>query len=32
VIDRDGTISGAVEGDKGFADLLKLLKKAGMED
>jgi hypothetical protein len=32
VIDRDGTVSGAVEGDKGFADLLKLLKKAGMED
>jgi thiol-disulfide isomerase/thioredoxin len=32
VIDRDGTVSGAVEGDKSFADLLKLLKKAGMED
>jgi hypothetical protein len=28
---RDGTIAGAVEGDRGFADLLKLLKKAGLE-
>jgi thiol-disulfide isomerase/thioredoxin len=31
VIDRDGTVAAAVEGDKGFADLRKLLKKAGLE-
>jgi len=31
VIDRDGTVSAAVEGDKGFSDLRKLLKKAGLE-
>jgi thiol-disulfide isomerase/thioredoxin len=31
VIDRDGTVSAAAEGDKGFGDLKKLLKKAGME-
>lgn len=31
VIDRDGTVSAAVEGDRGFGDLGKLLKKAGLE-
>jgi thiol-disulfide isomerase/thioredoxin len=31
VIDREGTVAAAVEGDKGFGDLLKLLKKAGIE-
>lgn len=31
VIDKDGTVSGAVEGDQGFAELRKILKKAGME-
>ena len=31
VIDRDGTVTSAVEGDQGFADLRKLLKKAGLE-
>ena len=31
VIDRDGTIAAAVEGDQGFSDLRKLLKKAGLE-
>jgi thiol-disulfide isomerase/thioredoxin len=31
VIDRDGTVAAAVEGDKGFSDLRKLLKKAGLE-
>ena len=31
VIDRDGTVTAAVEGDKGFGDLRKLLKKAGLE-
>jgi cytochrome c biogenesis protein CcmG/thiol:disulfide interchange protein DsbE len=31
VIDRDGTIAAAVEGDKGFGDLRKLLKKAGLQ-
>jgi hypothetical protein len=31
VIDRDGTLAAAVEGDKGFAELRKLLKKAGLE-
>jgi thiol-disulfide isomerase/thioredoxin len=31
VIDPDGTISAAVQGDQGFADLKKLLKKAGLE-
>jgi len=31
VIDRDGTVTTAVEGDKGFGDLRKLLKKAGLE-
>jgi thiol-disulfide isomerase/thioredoxin len=31
VIDKDGTLSAAVEGDKGFGELRSLLKKAGME-
>jgi thiol-disulfide isomerase/thioredoxin len=31
VIDRDGTVTAAVSGDKGFGDLRKLLKKAGLE-
>ncbi len=31
VIERDGTIASAVEGDQGFSDLRKLLKKAGLE-
>jgi len=31
VINRDGTVASAVEGEKGFADLRKLLKKAGLE-
>jgi len=31
VIDRDGTVTAAVEGDQGFADLRRLLKKAGLE-
>jgi hypothetical protein len=31
VIDRSGAVSAAVEGDKGFGDLRKLLKKAGLE-
>jgi thiol-disulfide isomerase/thioredoxin len=31
VIDRDGTVASAVEGDQGFSDLRKLLKKAGLE-
>lgn len=31
VIGRDGTVTSAVEGDQGFADLRKLLKKAGLE-
>jgi hypothetical protein len=31
VIDRDGTLAAAVEGDQGFNDLRKLLKKAGLE-
>jgi thiol-disulfide isomerase/thioredoxin len=31
VIDRDGTVASAVEGDRGFSDLQKLLKKAGIE-
>jgi thiol-disulfide isomerase/thioredoxin len=31
VIDRDGTVTAAVSGDKGFVDLRKLLKKAGLE-
>jgi thiol-disulfide isomerase/thioredoxin len=31
VIDSDGTLSAAVEGDQGLAKLRKLLKKAGLE-
>jgi len=31
VINRDGTLASAVEGEKGFADLRKLPKKAGLE-
>jgi len=31
VINQDGSFAAAVEGDKGFGDLRKLLKKAGME-
>ncbi len=31
VIDKDGMVASAVEGDRGFGDLRKLLKKAGME-
>jgi hypothetical protein len=31
VIDRDGTLTSAAEGDQGFSDLRKLLKKAGLE-
>jgi thiol-disulfide isomerase/thioredoxin len=31
VINRDGTVAAAVEGDKGFGDLRKLLKKAGLD-
>jgi len=31
VINRDGTLASAVEGDQGFSDLRKLLKKAGVE-
>ena len=31
IIDRDGTLTAAVEGDKGFGALKKLLRKAGLE-
>ena len=31
VIDREGNLTSAVEGDQGFGELRKLLKKAGME-
>ncbi|HZU24291.1 MAG TPA: TlpA disulfide reductase family protein [Bryobacteraceae bacterium] len=31
VIDKDGTLTAAVEGDAGFGELRKLLRKAGME-
>jgi thiol-disulfide isomerase/thioredoxin len=31
VIEKDGHIAGVVEGDQGFSDLRKMLKKAGME-
>lgn len=31
VIDQDGKVSTATEGDKGFANLRKLLRKAGLE-
>ena len=32
VIDRGGTLSAAVEGDKSFAELRKLLRRAGLEN
>jgi hypothetical protein len=31
VIDRDGTIATAVQGDQGFSELRILLEKAGLE-
>ena len=31
VIDRDGTVTSAVEGNQGFGELRKLLKKAGID-
>jgi thiol-disulfide isomerase/thioredoxin len=31
VIERDGTVGPAVDGDQGFSELRKLLKKAGLE-
>jgi hypothetical protein len=31
VINRDGTIASAVDGDQGFSELRKMLKKAGLE-
>lgn len=31
VIEKDGTLASAVEGDQGFPELRKLLKKAGLE-
>ncbi|MDP9053082.1 MAG: TlpA family protein disulfide reductase [Acidobacteriota bacterium] len=31
VIEKDGTVASAVEGDQGFAELRRMLKKAGME-
>jgi thiol-disulfide isomerase/thioredoxin len=31
VIDKDGTVASAVQGDQGFGELRKLLKKAGLE-
>jgi thiol-disulfide isomerase/thioredoxin len=31
VIDRDGTVTAAVDGDQGFSELRKLLRKAGLE-
>jgi thiol-disulfide isomerase/thioredoxin len=31
VIDRDGTLASVVQGDQGFGELRKLLKKAGLE-
>ncbi len=31
VIDSDGNIASATEGDKGFTDLRKMLKKAGLD-
>lgn len=31
VIDKDGAVVSAVEGDQGFGELRRLLKKAGME-
>jgi len=31
IINRDGTVAAAAEGDQGFSDLRRLLKKAGLE-
>ena len=31
VIDPDGSVRSAVQGDQGFAELKKMLKKAGLE-
>jgi hypothetical protein len=31
VIERDGTAASAAEGDQGFGELRKMLKKAGLE-
>lgn len=31
VIDKDGAVMSAVDGDQGFGELRKLLKKAGLE-
>ena len=31
VIERDGTVVSAAEGDQGFGELRKMLKKAGLE-
>ena len=31
VIDQDGNVASAAQGDQGFGDLRKLLRKAGME-
>ncbi len=31
IIEKDGTLSAAVEGDQGFGELRKLRKKAGLE-
>ena len=31
VIDSDGNLASATEGDKGFSELRKRLKKAGLE-
>lgn len=31
VIEKDGTLAGVVEGDQGFSELRKMLKKAGMD-
>jgi len=31
VIGKDGTITDATDGDKGFGELRKLLRKAGLE-
>lgn len=32
VIDREGNIAAVVDGDQGFGQLRKLLKKAGLDD
>jgi hypothetical protein len=31
VIEKDGTLAGVVEGDQGFSELRKMLKRAGMD-